>query len=189
MSKHCVVTEEKAPAFLGSPDRISERIGCLIRISWGMYWWMKPQEPMMNLFTFFFKSQSSSFSKKPDALILKFQQDCFTWFIVYWDRPSNKWGILIAQHCLCSMLDVCPCRRWHNPCPRGFPLWCVIRALNAGRPLHLGWGLGRPPLPQESCGSWDLISRTETNRENGRGPREGRTFQEEGRACVKHPLP
>lgn len=105
MSKHCVVTEEKAPAFLGSPDRISERTGCLIWISWGMYWWMKPQEPMMNLFTFFFKSQSSSFSKRPDALLLKFQQDCFTWFIVYWDRPSNKWGILIAQHCLCSMLE------------------------------------------------------------------------------------
>ena len=34
---------------------------------------MEPQRSMMTLFTFVFKIQSSSFFKKPDHLILKFQ--------------------------------------------------------------------------------------------------------------------
>lgn len=79
MSKHCVITEEEATACLGTLDRISERTGCFIWISWRIHAeeGMEPQESRMTLFPFFFKSQSSTFFKKPDHLILRFQLDSF----------------------------------------------------------------------------------------------------------------
>lgn len=137
----------------------------------------------MTLFTFCFKSPSSPFFKKPDHIIsigLLHSIHCLLGETFKWTRCINCPAL--------SGLNVGPppCRRC--PCSRGFPLWCIIRALSKCRPLHLGWGLGRPSLPQESTLKLRCDNQRQTGNMGGVERREGHSRKREGHVWNR-PLP